>query len=131
LTRNELKEYWRESASEDLAVMESLFDKGHYAWALFIGHLVLEKTLKALYVQNTESDVPFVHNLLKIAREAMIPLTDEQEEFLLEITAYNIRGRYPDYQREFQRTATQEYTGRQLARIREAREWLISLMIPE
>ena len=29
----------------------SLFEKSHYTWALFIGHLVIEKLLKALYMQ--------------------------------------------------------------------------------
>jgi len=27
--------------------LEDLFEKGHYTWALFVGHLVLEKLLKA------------------------------------------------------------------------------------
>lgn len=128
MTKTELINYWLDGAEEDLAVLESLYDKGHYAWSLFIGHLVIEKTLKALYVLNIGIEVPFTHNLLKIAREAKVVLSEEQEEFLLEITAYNIRGRYPDYKREFQRTATQEYTEKQLARITEMQKWLVMLI---
>ena len=131
MTKTELISHWLESADEDAEVMTNLYDKGHYSWALFIAHLVLEKTIKALYVQNIGPDVPFVHNLLKIARDAKISMNDEQEEFLLEVTAYNIRGRYPDYKKEFQRTATKEYTGNKIAQIREARTWLISCINPK
>jgi len=31
-------------------VAESLLEKGHYTWCLFVGHLILEKLLKAIYL---------------------------------------------------------------------------------
>jgi len=34
--------------------MQSLLENRHYTWALFVGHLVLEKLLKALYVKNAD-----------------------------------------------------------------------------
>ena len=43
-------QYWSDTAEHDLKTAEHLFEKGDYAWCLFIGHLVLEKFLKALYV---------------------------------------------------------------------------------
>ena len=46
--------YWINSAKHDLEVAETLFIAGKYDWCLFIAHLVLEKTLKSLYVQNKE-----------------------------------------------------------------------------
>lgn len=125
MTRDEHIGYWKESALEDMKVMESLYEKGHYAWALFIGHLVLEKLLKALYVQQVGETVPFVHNLLKLARESGLDLTDAQEEFLLEVTAYNIKGRYPDYKKEFQRIATAAYTVEKINSIKEFAQWLL------
>ncbi len=50
MTRDEIVQYWLNSAETDLAAMETLFRSGHFVWALFLGHLVLEKTLKANYV---------------------------------------------------------------------------------
>ena len=60
--------YWIDSADDDLISAESNLRTKRYNWCLFIGHLVLEKTLKALYVQvNNNSVPPKTHNLLKLA----------------------------------------------------------------
>ena len=37
--------YWEESASYDLETAESLFQSKRYPYALFFGHLALEKLL--------------------------------------------------------------------------------------
>jgi len=44
--RTKLVNYWLKTAKEDLKVVDHLFEKGDYSWALFIAHLVLEKVLK-------------------------------------------------------------------------------------
>jgi HEPN domain-containing protein len=68
MTRDEQITYWAEESERDRAVMHSLLENRHYTWALFVGHLVLEKLLKALYVKNVGMQVPQIHNVLKIAR---------------------------------------------------------------
>ncbi|MDD3143653.1 MAG: HEPN domain-containing protein [Candidatus Cloacimonetes bacterium] len=44
----ELIHYWLESAGRDMETMEKLYKMEEYPWALFLGQLVLEKTLKAV-----------------------------------------------------------------------------------
>ena len=66
MTKEEIIEYWIRSSNDDYEVMNSLFEKKHYVWALFIGHLVLEKLLKAFYVKKIGVEVPPIHNLLKL-----------------------------------------------------------------
>jgi HEPN domain-containing protein len=124
MTMDEHIAYWLAESDKDLAVIESLFENGHYTWALFVGHLVLEKILKALYVKKVNIQVPRIHHLLKLARDCGLQLTNEQEDFLLEVTAYNLKGRYPDYKQSFQRKATMEFTSERIARIKEMRQWL-------
>jgi hypothetical protein len=41
MERDEIVRYWLESSDDDYQVMQSLFDNGHYAWALFLSHLVI------------------------------------------------------------------------------------------
>jgi len=44
--------YWLDSAENDLDAAEKLFSAAKYDWCLFIGHLVVEKTLKhILFIQ--------------------------------------------------------------------------------
>ena len=52
--KDELINYWLKSAESDIKVAEHLFEKGDYHYCLFLGHLVLEKALKALYVKNVD-----------------------------------------------------------------------------
>lgn len=70
MTKDEIIKYWLDSSEVDFKALESLFNDGHYAWALFVGHLVLEKLLKACYVKNVDSKYPQIHHLLKIAESA-------------------------------------------------------------
>ena len=66
--------YWLNSADHDLDTAESLFSAGKYDWCLFLGHLVLEKGLKAIYVKDRENRMPpKTHNLVKLAEKTTIP----------------------------------------------------------
>ncbi|WP_019851038.1 HEPN domain-containing protein [Desulfitobacterium sp. PCE1] len=63
--------YWRDSSDKDYLTMMNLFKSKDYHWSLFLGHLVIEKLLKALFVKNVaEENVPRTHNLLLLANKA-------------------------------------------------------------
>lgn len=64
-----------------------------YNWALFIGHLMIEKLLKAHYVKVASDYPPFIHNLLRLAQKSNIELNNERKEQLITITAFNINVR--------------------------------------
>ena len=74
------KEYWLNSAQADFEAMNIMLSAKQNYWALFIGHLVIEKTLKALYVQNQEIPIPRIHDLSRLAEWAGITLSDETRE---------------------------------------------------
>ncbi|MBI4686614.1 MAG: HEPN domain-containing protein [Nitrospirae bacterium] len=86
MTRDEIVNYWISSSGKDLKAMESLLKAGHYVWALFLGHLMLEKLLKAFYVKRVDAKIPYTHDLSKIADKAGLSLTEEQKDVLDEIT---------------------------------------------
>lgn len=111
--------YWVNTAEEDLISMESVFVAGRYDWALFIGHLALEKILKATWVKNNESNVPIrTHNLLKISEEAKLELTEEQILFLNRVTNFNLETRYPDYKLDFFKSCTKEFAEENIKKIK-------------
>ena len=60
--------FWKESSDDNFNSMLNIFESGEYSWSLFIGHLSIEKLLKAIYVKNKDLNVPRVHDLLKIAK---------------------------------------------------------------
>jgi len=127
MTKEEHIAYWIQSAEHDLIAAESLFNSAKYDWCLFIGHLVLEKTLKAIFVQFNENKVPpKIHNLVKLAELSSIQLTDEQKIFLDEVNDFNLETRYPDYKLEFYQRCTKEFTLNYFSKIKENFTWLRS-----
>jgi len=93
--------YWLTQSDNDLPVAESMLDNGHYTWSLFIGHLVLEKIIKAIYVKEHQKIAPRIHDLVKLAKSTSLKLSDEQLIFLSEVSDFNMEGRYPDEKNEF------------------------------
>ena len=108
--------------------MEHLFEKKDYHWALFIGHLVIEKLLKAYYIKNVNDQPPYIHNLLRLAEKTTLQLSEEQKDFLVTVTAFNIRARYDDYKLAFYKICTQEYTEKWINEIVGFRKWIKKLL---
>ena len=104
--------------------MGSLFKNGHYGWALFLGHLVLEKLLKAVYVKNVDVSIPYTHDLAKLSEKAGLLLTEEQKDLLDEVTTFNIKARYPDYKGRFYKKATKRFADGYVSKIKDFRRWL-------
>jgi HEPN domain-containing protein len=44
-----IKLYWVTEAEEALTVADHLLEKGDYSYALFFGHLAVEKLIKGIY----------------------------------------------------------------------------------
>ncbi len=132
MDKQELIAYWKETSDRDHGAMLNLFRSGDYHWSLFIGHLVIEKLLKALYTQNGREDTapPRTHDLTLLAERAGIETTDEMKDTLDLVTTFNINARYPDFKQDFYRKCTAEYTGTAIEKIEEIRQWLISLLGP-
>lgn len=119
--------YWLDSAEHDWDTAVSLFSSEKYDWCLFVGHLVLEKTLKALYVQdNSNQFPPKTHNLLKLARHTDLGLTEDQEIFLDEVNDFNLEARYPQFKNEFYKKCNKEFTEKYYLKIREMMKCLKS-----
>ena len=119
--------YWIKTSEDDLSSMESTFDSGTYDWSLFIGHLSLEKILKALWVKNNASDIPpKTHNLKKIADEAKYPVSEEEAILFLEINDFNLEARYPDYKFDFHKKCTKEFAEAYIIKIKELHKCIVS-----
>ena len=124
MNKADLITYWVESSDRDFLTMQHLFEKKDYTWALFIGHLVIEKLLKAYYVKNVDNGPPFIHNLVRLAEKSDLDLNEDQKDFLVTVTAFNIRARYDDYKLAFYKTCTKRYTEKWIEEIRGFRKWI-------
>ena len=123
-----VKSFWMEEAEESLQVAKLFFEKRDFSYALFFGHLAVEKILKAFYVSKKKDQAPYSHNLLSLAELAEITLSDEKKEKLIKITAFNLESRYPDEKRSFRKKCTEEFTEGEMKQIEEIFVWLKSML---
>lgn len=119
-------EQWIESSEQNYATMKKLVEISENSWALFMGHLMLEKLMKALYVKKLQIHAPLTHDLLRLADSIKINLTIEQKEWLDQITTFNLNTRYENYKQNFHKLCTPDFVKIWILRIDTLREWLTS-----
>ncbi len=128
LNKDKLIEYWIAGSDDDYETMIAMFNSKRFSWSLFIGHLMIEKLLKAYYVKVKSDYPPFIHNLLRLAEKAELNLTDDKKEQLVTITAFNINARYDDYKMSFKKQCTTEFTEKWIDKLKELRPWIKTLI---
>ena len=128
MNKNDIVDYWIETSNKDYNTMFNLYDSKDYHWSLFIGHLVIEKLIKGIYVKNIDDNPPRIHDLLRLAERSGIETTEDQKNILDLITTFNISARYPDYTKEFYDKCDYEFTTNSINSIKELRIWLLSMI---
>lgn len=116
--------YWLESAEYDMGVANAMFKTRKYPYALFMGHMALEKLLKALVVKTTRKHAPYVHSLEKLAKKSKINMPEHMQIKLREFMEFHIEARYPDAQKTFYKKCNLPYTREKLNEIKEVFGWL-------
>lgn len=109
--------YWLAGAEDALITAGHLFEKEHYHYALFFGHLVLEKVLKALVVRKTNQHADYTHNLVALAKAAGLVLSDGDFAFLTKATEFNLEARYPEDLEKLRKLYNKEFSTQALKNI--------------
>jgi HEPN domain-containing protein len=120
--------HWINSSDNAFKAMIDLFNTKNYNWALFMGHLVIEKLIKALFVKSKEDFPPMIHDLRRICEKAAIELDESQQILLDTISRFNINARYDDYKDSFYKLCTDSFTEEWIEKIKECRIWIKALL---
>ena len=86
-------QYWTEGVVYDLDVAEAMFEKGKYPYALFMGHLALEKLLKALVVSATSNHAPYTHSLPLLAEKTGLKIPQKTVRALARFMEFHFEAR--------------------------------------
>jgi HEPN domain-containing protein len=122
--KDKLIKYWIEGSDEDFETMNTMFISKRFSWSLFIGHLMMEKLLKAYFVKVNSDYPPYIHNLLRLAEKTDLEISDERRKQLITISAFNINARYDDYKMSFKTMCTPEFTNEWINNLTELRSWI-------
>ncbi|SDF16021.1 HEPN domain-containing protein [Dyadobacter soli] len=121
---NKTYQHWIETSDRDFETMEHLYKSADYHWSLFIGHIVLEKLLKACVVKSTLAHAPFTHDLVRLAKSTDLEFSDEQLDWMDTITTFNINTRYDSYRQSFYLKCTPDFTSNWITKIKQLRSWI-------
>lgn len=116
--------YWREHAKYDLDTADSLLSSGRFPYCLFMCHLAIEKILKGIIVEKIKDHAPYTHNLIELASGSGMDFSSAQQSLIAELNEFNLEARYPDWKRDFYKTATKEFSADYLAKTKELFVWL-------
>ena len=125
MVKNDKIKYWLKTAEQDWKVANHLFEKEDYSYALFFGHLTIEKILKAIFIDKKDKTPPFSHNLVYLSEKAGLKLNDKKLELLEEVSDFNLEARYPDDKFSFYKKSTMKFTENKLKQIKRLKEWLL------
>ncbi len=121
---NKIVTHWITTSDSDFQTMLNLFDSKDYHWALFMGHLVIEKLLKGKVVKETNQHAPFTHDLRRLKKLSGLALDDEKTKWLDIITTFNMNARYDDYKQAFYYKCTKDFTAQWIENIKTLRLWI-------
>lgn len=86
--------HWLSTSDNDFKTMMNLYKSKDYHWSLFIGHIVIERLLKAGIVKATGEHSPFSHDLRYLAKLSKIDFNSEHFIWFDTITTFNLNVRY-------------------------------------
>ena len=98
MTKDEHIKYWLEQSADDWEAVDILLKGKKNLQSLFFAHLVIEKLCKAIWIKHNQNNIPpKTHNLMFLLSQTPLKLSDEQNEFLLNLNRFQLEGRYPEY----------------------------------
>jgi len=116
--------HWMDTSDKDAITMAHLYSTKDYHWSLFMGHIVLERLLKATVVKKTADHAPFTHDLTKLALLSDLPFSEAYLDWLDTISTFNMNARYDSYKEEFYKKCTLDFTTEWIDKIKELQSWI-------
>ena len=120
--------HWIMTSDDDYETMIHLYNSKDYHWSLFIGHLVIEKLIKALVVKKTNAHAPFTHDLRRLAKLTELDFDTDYLVWLDTITTFNLNTRYDSYKQAFYKKCTRDFTSEWISNIKEIRLWIKTML---
>ena len=71
---------------------------------------------------------PKTHNLVKLAAQAELELSEDKKLFFDEANDFNLEAMYPDYKNEFYKSCTKDFAKEYFSKIKGNYNWLKSLI---
>jgi hypothetical protein len=82
--------------------------------------------LKAVYVKNNRKHAVHGHDLLRLSTNLDLEIDPVKEEWLDQLTTFNLNARYDSYKQDFYKLCAKDFALEWKSRIEELRKWLLN-----
>ena len=86
---------WLTQSEYDFKTAKAMYETKRYLYVAFMCQQAIEKHLKALICEKTDTMAPYIHNLTTLATHLALKLDEEQLDFLDILSKYYLNARYP------------------------------------
>ena len=84
------------SSEYDLTTAKYMLETGRYVYVIFMCHMAIEKTLKAIIAEVTDKVPPRTHNLIYLIKIADLHIPQDSFDFVAKINNASVVTRYPE-----------------------------------
>lgn len=96
MEKTDVVQEWLRQANYDYATASAMFDVKRHIYCVFMCHLALEKTLKAIYASKYSKSPPKTHDLDLLLTRIGLSLPADIEAIIDMINGVSVPLRYPD-----------------------------------
>jgi len=115
---------WSRQAEYDMETAIAMLDSGRYIYCVFMCHLSIEKSLKALYAKKLGKNPSKTHSLVYLAQSLHLDLPEKIKEFLEILDSVSVPTRYPEELEKLIKEYTENKAKNILDESRETSRWL-------
>ena len=120
---NKQTEHWLVQSDYDFETAKALQTAHRNVYAVYMCHLALEKSLKALFCTVTGEVPPKTHSLVLLINKTGIKPPETVGRFLIQLSDASVATRYPEDFSRMLETYTDSLTETIITRTKEAIAW--------
>jgi HEPN domain-containing protein len=106
--------------------VKAMLKSKRYLYVGFMRRQVVEKALKAFFVENLKTQPQYIHNLTRLAEKSSLyeRMNETQKDFYDFLDPLNIEARYPNEKEQLLRLLTKEKCKNILKKTEEELRWI-------
>ena len=115
---------WLRGAEYDIQTAESLLKARRYIYVIFMCHLSVEKTLKAVIAEISTAPPPRTHNLYRLLELSRLHVPEAHEDIVARLNTMSVATRYPEDVAALSAEVTRKVAQAYLTQTKELLAWL-------
>ena len=117
---------WIKSGEYDIKTAEALYKSKRFVYVIFMCHLAVEKTLKAIVSYETKKTPPKTHDLFYLVKLSSLDVPDIHSSIVMHLNEASVPTRYPEDITKIAKAYNKQAASRYLKETKGLLKWLKS-----